>query len=80
MEGRDEELARLNAEAAKLDEQIQTLGQALSAARKAIAPKLVAEAERQLNDLGFLQSRFDVEIIDPERAWASGGGRVANRF
>ena len=65
LEGRDEELARLNAEAAKLNEQIQTLGQALSAARKAIAPKLVKEAERQLNDLGFLQSRFDVEIIDP---------------
>ena len=65
LEGRDEELARLNADSAKLDEQIQTLGQALSAARKAIAPKLVEEAERQLNDLGFLQSRFDVEFIDP---------------
>ncbi|MDE2642210.1 MAG: DNA repair protein RecN [Verrucomicrobiota bacterium] len=65
LEGRDEELALLNADSAKLDEQIQTLGQALSAARKAIAPKLVKEAERQLNDLGFLQSRFDVEIIDP---------------
>ena len=65
LEGRDEELARFNAEAAKLDEQIQTLGQALSAARKAIAPKLVEEVERQLNDLGFLQSRFDVEIIGP---------------
>ena len=65
LEGRDEELARLNADSAKLDEQIQTLGQSLSAARKAIAPKLVEEAERQLNDLGFLQSRFDVEIIDP---------------
>ena len=65
LEGRDEELARLNKETAKLDEQIQTLGQALSAKRKAIAPKLVEEAEQQLNDLGFLQSRFDVEIIDP---------------
>ena len=65
LEGRDEELARLNADSAKLDEQIQTLGQALSVARKAIAPKLVEEAERQLNDLGFLQSRFHVEFIDP---------------
>ena len=67
LEGRDEELARLNADSAKLDEQIQTLGQALSVARKAIAPKLVEEAERQLNDLGFLQSRFDVEFIDPSK-------------
>ena len=65
LEGRDEELARLNEETAKLDEQIQTLGQALSTKRKAIAPKLVKEAEQQLSDLGFLQSRFDVEIIDP---------------
>ena len=65
LEGRDEELARLNAEAAKLDDEIKALGQALSAERKSVAPKLVEEAERQLNDLGFLQSRFDVEIVDP---------------
>jgi len=64
LEGRDEELTRLNAEAAKLDDEIKALGQALSDERKAVAPKLVEEAERQLNDLGFLQSRFDVEIVD----------------
>jgi len=64
LEGRDEELAGLNAEAAKLDDEIKALGQALSDERKAVAPKLVEEAERQLNDLGFLQSRFDVEIVD----------------
>ena len=63
--GRDEELTRLNAEGAKLDDEIKALGQALSAERKSVAPKLVEEAERQLNDLGFLQSRFDVEIVDP---------------
>ncbi len=65
LKGRDEELARLNAEVSRLDLQIQTLGQALSEKRKVTAPKLVKEAEQQLNDLGFLQSRFDVEIIDP---------------
>ena len=65
LEGRDEELTRLNAEAAKLDDEIKALGQALSAERKSVAPKLVEEVERQLNDLGFLQSRFDVEIVDP---------------
>jgi len=64
LEGRDEELTRLNAEAAKFDDEIKALGQALSDERKAVAPKLVEEAERQLNDLGFLQSRFDVEIVD----------------
>ena len=65
LEGRDEELARLNSEVSRLDFKIQTLGQALSVKRKATAPKLVNEAEQQLNDLGFLQSRFDVEFIDP---------------
>ena len=65
LKGRDEELARLNDEVSRLDLQIQTLGQALSEKRKVTAPKLVKEVEQQLNDLGFLQSRFDVEIIDP---------------
>jgi len=65
LEGRDEELFQLNAKAAKLDKQVHALGQALSAKRKIIAPKLVEETEQQLNDLGFLQSRFDVQIIDP---------------
>ena len=65
LEGRDEELTRLNAEVSRLDLRIQTLGQTLSDMRKTTAPKLVKEVEKQLNDLGFLQSRFDVEIIDP---------------
>ena len=65
LEGRDEELTRLNAEVSRLDLRIQTLGQTLSDKRKTTAPKLVKEVEKQLNDLGFLQSRFDVEIIDP---------------
>ena len=65
LESRDEELAKLKEEIDKLDQTIQTLGQAMSESRKQVAPKLVEEAERQLNDLGFLQSRFDVEIVDP---------------
>lgn len=65
LESRDEELAKLKEEIDKLDQTIQALGQALSESRKQVAPKLVEEAERQLNDLGFLQSRFDVEIVDP---------------
>ncbi len=69
LEGRDEELSRLNAEAAKLAGEIRALGLALSAKRKTIAPKLVEETEHQLNDLGFLQSRFDVEIIDSSKLY-----------
>jgi DNA repair protein RecN (Recombination protein N) len=65
LESRDEELTKLKTEVDKLDQTIQWLGQSLSESRKQVAPKLVEEAERQLNDLGFLQSRFDVEIVDP---------------
>ena len=65
LEGRDEALAKLNEKIEQVEQSIQSLGQALSDARKEIAPRLVEEAEQQLNDLGFLQSRFDVEIVDP---------------
>ena len=65
LESRDEELASINAEIDLVRNKIQKLGRSLSAARKEVAPKLVGEAEKQLNDLGFLQSRFDLEIVDP---------------
>ena len=65
LESRDEELASINAEIDLVRNKIQKLGRSLSDARKEVAPKLVGEAEKQLNDLGFLQSRFDLEIVDP---------------
>ena len=65
LESRDEELASINAQIHLVRKKIQEQGRRLSAARKEVAPKLVGEAEKQLNDLGFLQSRFDLEIVDP---------------
>ncbi|MAS76917.1 MAG: DNA repair protein RecN [Verrucomicrobiales bacterium] len=65
LESRDEELASINAQIDLVRNKIQEQGRRLSDARKEVAPKLVGEAEKQLNDLGFLQSRFDLEIIDP---------------
>ena len=65
LESRDEELASINAQIELIRNKIQEQGRRLSDARKEVAPKLVGEAEKQLNDLGFLQSRFDLEIIDP---------------
>ena len=65
LESRDEELASINAEIDLVRNKIQEQGRRLSDARKEVAPKLVGEAEKQLNDLGFLQSRFDLEIVDP---------------
>ena len=65
LESRDEELASINAQIDLVRNKIQEQGRRLSDARKEVAPKLVGEAEKQLNDLGFLQSRFDLEIVDP---------------
>ena len=80
LEGRDEALAKLNSQLGEIDETIQALGQALSEARKAVAPKLVNEAEQQLNDLGFLQSRFDVEIVDPSELGQATGAPSRTGF
>lgn len=66
LESRDEELARLNAELQKLDAEILKAGQALTAKRKKIIPQLCKAVSRQLEDLGFKQSRFDVAISKAE--------------
>jgi DNA repair protein RecN (Recombination protein N) len=62
LEQRDEELARLNAALAKLDAEISRAGRELSAQRKKIIPQLAKAVSKQLADLGFKQSKFDVAI------------------
>jgi len=62
LEGRDAELARINSELQKLDAEISKAGQALTAKRKKVIPQLAKAVSKQLDDLGFKQSRFDVEI------------------
>jgi DNA repair protein RecN (Recombination protein N) len=62
LEGRDAELARLNAELQKLDADILREGKKLSAARKKVIPQLAKAVGGQLDDLGFKQSKFDVAI------------------
>ncbi|HTV39853.1 MAG TPA: DNA repair protein RecN [Candidatus Sulfotelmatobacter sp.] len=62
LEGRDAELARIHSELKKLDAEIVKAGQALTARRKKIIPQLAKAVSKQLEDLGFKQSRFDVAI------------------
>ncbi len=62
LEQRDEALARLNAALAKLDADISRAGRALSAKRKKIIPQLSKSVSRQLEDLGFKQSQFEVQL------------------
>ena len=62
LESRDAELARLNAALAKLDAELLRAGRELSAKRKKVIPKLSKAASAQLEDLGFKQSRLDVQM------------------
>ncbi len=62
LESRDAELARLNAALSKLDAELLRAGNELSAKRRKVIPQLAREAGRQLADLGFQQSKFDVAI------------------
>jgi DNA repair protein RecN (Recombination protein N) len=62
LESRDAELARLNAALEKLDSEISSAGKKLSAARKKVIPQLAKAVSKQLEDLGFKQSKFDVAI------------------
>ncbi|HXI72978.1 MAG TPA: DNA repair protein RecN [Verrucomicrobiae bacterium] len=62
LESRDAELARLNEALEKLDAEILGAGKKLSAARKKVIPQLAKAVGKQLADLGFQQSKFDVNI------------------
>jgi DNA repair protein RecN (Recombination protein N) len=63
LQARDAELARLNSELKKLEAQLWQLGQDLSAKRRQLLPQLAKAAARQLSDLGFKQSRFEVAMV-----------------
>jgi len=62
LESRDAELARLNAALEKLAAELLSAGKKLSAARRKVIPQLAKAVGRQLEDLGFKQSKFDVAI------------------
>ncbi len=62
LEQRDTELQRLNLELAQLHTELGRAGQALSARRRQVIPKLAQAVSRQLADLGFKQSHFDVTL------------------
>ncbi len=66
LESRDAELARLNSELQKLDAEIAKAGQKLSTARRKVIPQLAKAVGKQLADLGFKQSKFDVSLAAAE--------------
>jgi len=68
LESRDAELARLNAELEKLETEIGSAGQTLSAKRRRAIPPLTRAVVQQLADLGFKQSHFEISLGSLEKA------------
>jgi DNA repair protein RecN (Recombination protein N) len=62
LEQRDAELARLNLDLQKSEKDLREIGKQLSDARRKFIPKLAKAVVKQLNDLGFEQSHFDISI------------------
>jgi DNA repair protein RecN (Recombination protein N) len=68
LEQREAELSRINAELQKLDAELWRAGQALSSKRRKVSPHLSKAVCKQLDDLGFKQSRLDITLTAPEHA------------
>jgi DNA repair protein RecN (Recombination protein N) len=66
LEQRETELARLNAEMQKIEADLLKAGEALSAKRRKIIPRLSKAVSEQLSELGFKQSRFDVLLTSAD--------------
>src|SRR5882757_7462209 len=62
LEQRDAELARINADLEKVESELWSAGQALSAKRRKAIPLLSKAVSKQLADLGFKQSRFEITL------------------
>ncbi|HZR20830.1 MAG TPA: DNA repair protein RecN [Verrucomicrobiae bacterium] len=60
LEQRDEALARLNARIEEVEREAWSVGSALSAKRRKLAPQLGKAVCHQLADLGFKPSRFEI--------------------
>ncbi len=80
LESRDAELARLNAALDKLDADISAAGKKLSAARKKVIPQLAKSVSKQLEDLGFKQSKFDVTVSAVHEVGATGLDEIEFQF
>src|SRR5437868_2845263 len=72
VEGRDAELERLAKEIENVRVQMNRAGDALRKTRAKVAPKLSENIRRNLRDLGFRQSEFEVKLSALDEPRASG--------
>jgi len=66
LQGREKELAKLDAEAQAAQKAMEKVGLSLRTARQKAIPELTQEITRQLKELGFLQSTFLAELLSVE--------------
>lgn len=72
IEGRGEELGRLEERVAETRQALDDAGAKLSKTRGKSAPKLAAEVSGHLDDLGFKQSKFEIAIEPHDEPHGSG--------
>lgn len=80
LESRETELARLDEALARLDRKIADAGRRLSQQRRRLVPRLVRAVSRELAQLGFAQSRFDLALETLDRPGAAGFDQVEFLF
>jgi DNA repair protein RecN (Recombination protein N) len=67
LEQRDAELARINATLQKIESNLWSAGQGLSSKRRKVILQLSKAVSKQLSDLGFKQSRFEIDLRTVEQ-------------
>lgn len=80
IEGRDAELERLEKEIVGAKKSMEGAAAALRKARQSAGPKLARNVRRQLTDLGFRQSEFEVQIATHDEPRISGTESVELLF
>ena len=83
LEGRDAELERIDSELKQVEAELWRAGKQLSAHRRKVAPQLGKAVGKELSELGFAQSRFEVDLStlsDPLGFNASGLDGVEFQF
>lgn len=72
IEGRGDELKRLEKEIAAAEKQLQAAAEKLSRKRQTAAPKLAKDIQGQLRDLGFKKSEFAISLTPHPKPAATG--------
>ena len=80
LESRDAELERIQAAMTRLAADLVRAGKALTAKRQKLIPPLARAAAKQLDDLGFKQSQFEVSLTAAPQPLASGWDEIEFQF